>query len=79
MSQTSRGWFVKFQFDEQFKGDIDAIKDLLVIVTKHTITGSGTTVRFSQTLHNLEGFFASDELGAVIYDLFYERIQNKIK
>lgn len=79
MGETDKGIFVQIQFDQQFKGDVDEVRQLLSTITKHTISGSSTTIRFSRELINLEGYFADNELGQQVYKQFISRILNKPK
>ncbi len=80
MQKRPDGWFVKMQFDDRFKGDIEEVKSILKIVTKHTeIVGKTVMIRFCKKLINIEGVFEDDEYGEYIHEIFLSRILNKPK
>lgn len=80
MKQNEDGtYFARFQFDQQFKGNIDDVKYEMTIVKVHTEkTGNDTKIRFCKLLINLDGVFPK-EFGEELYRLFIDRMKNKPK
>ena len=72
-------YFCKLQFDTQFKGILQDVKDEMLVVKLHTEKGSnGTKIRYQEHTVNLHGTF-SNSFGKELERLMLERIKNKPK
>jgi hypothetical protein len=79
MKPTPNGWAVKMQFDAQFKGDIQEIKDLLKIVTKHTEKKGRNGMKWCDVLISLDGVFEDNSIAEECHKKLLSKIKNKPK